>query len=423
MTEAFAVQKNIDNANGAYCDGQDITKRNRTEAQLRLSEALFRTAFESAVIGIEELDLEGHFLLGNAKLADILGRSLEEIRALTFELVTHPDDLLRERPLLEQLLAGERSFYSMEKRYLRKDGTQVWVRVTSSLTPANPHRTRISIVEDITERKEIEETLRQIAAERTQVEEALRQTAAELVRSNTELELFAYVASHDLREPLRAVSGYVTLLEAHLRDQLDDKAKHYIDGAIQGAARMQQLITDLLALSRVGTQGKDFAPVDLESVLELAVQCLCTEVRLLDSTLRHGATLLETDAQISHDPLPIVHADAGQMLQLLQNLLGNALKFRGAPPPRIHIGVQRRDDGWQFSINDNGIGIEPQYFQRIFQIFQRLHTRTQYPGTGIGLAICRKIVERHGGTIWVESQPGQGTTFYFTITNKGTPTT
>lgn len=375
---------------------QDITERKRAEAeaeeQLRASEEQFRAAFESAAIGIEQLDLEGHFLLGNAKLAEILGMTLEEIHKLTFAHITHPADLLREQPLLDQLLAGTRPSYTIEKRFLHKDGYPVWVRVTSSLTHENPQRSLILIIEDITARK--------------QVEEALRQTATELARSNKELGLFASVASHDLQEPLRAVSGYVTLLEAHMRDGLDAKEQQYIAGAIQGAERMQRLITDLLALSRVGTQGKAFAPVDLNTALMQALQCVSISIQ-------------ETEAQICSDPLPTINADAEQMAQLLQNLIGNAIKFHGDQPPQIHIGVQPRDDCWLFSVHDNGIGIEPQYFERVFLLFQRLHTRTQYPGTGIGLAICQKIIERHGGTIWVESQPGHGTTFFFTIPGKG----
>ena len=241
---------------------------------------------------------------------------------------------------------------------------------------------------------------------RKQAEASLRQTAAELVRSNNELEQFAYVASHDLQEPLRAVSGYVSLIEEHLRDQLNAKTQQYITGAIQGARRMQRLISDLLTLSRVGTQGKAFEPVNFNTVLEQALQCVET-------------SLQETGAHVSHDALPTLDADAGQMVQVLQNLIGNALKFHAEHAPEIHIGAERRNEGWQFSVRDNGIGIEAQYFQRIFLIFQRLHTRTQYPGTGIGLAICQKIIERHGGAIWVESQPGHGTTFFFTIPDKG----
>jgi light-regulated signal transduction histidine kinase (bacteriophytochrome) len=171
---------------------------------------------------------------------------------------------------------------------------------------------------------------------------------------------------------------------------------------------MHALITDLLALSRVGTQGKAFEPTDLNGVLDRALQSVSASVR-------------DAGARITRDPLPTLRADGSQMAQLFQNLIGNAIKFRDNRPPEIHVSAQRQADGqWRLAVRDNGIGVEPQYYQRIFLVFQRLHTRKEYPGTGVGLAICRKIVERHGGRIWVESQPGQGSTFYFTIPNKGT---
>jgi signal transduction histidine kinase len=237
---------------------------------------------------------------------------------------------------------------------------------------------------------------------RKQAEVELQRVAADLERSNEELEQFAYVASHDLQEPLRAVIGYVNLLESRLHDQLDDKSRQHLDGALQGAARMHQLITDLLALSRVGSQGKPFVETDLNPVFELTLQYIRTSVQ-------------ETEAIITHDPLPTMCVDADQLAQLFQNLLANAIKFRNDQPPEIHISAQQQADRWLFSVRDNGIGLDPQNSERIFQIFQRLHTRAKYPGTGIGLAICKKIVERHGGKIWVESQPGEGATFYFTI--------
>ena len=241
-----------------------------------------------------------------------------------------------------------------------------------------------------------------IITERKQAEETLKRTAAELARSNQELEQFAYVASHDLQEPLRAVAGYVSLLEDQLGDQLDEKTRQHIDGAIQGAARMRQLITDLLVLSRVGTQGKDFVLTDFHTLFKQALQSIRVSVE-------------EAGATITHDPLPLLRVDGGQITQLLQNLLANAVKFHGERPPVVHLGAQQRQSDWLFSVRDNGLGIDPQYFERIFLIFQRLHTRKRFPGTGIGLAICRKIVERHHGAIWVESQPGEGSTFYFTI--------
>ena len=238
--------------------------------------------------------------------------------------------------------------------------------------------------------------------ERKRAQETLQRTAEELGRSNRDLEQFAYVASHDLQEPLRAVGGYVKLLQRNLPGKLDAKAEKYIAGAFEGALRMEQLINDLLAFSRVGTRGGAFAPTNLNTVLEWALANL-------------AAGLESTGAKVTHDPLPTLVVDSTQLMQMFQNLIGNALKFRGEGPPIIHVSAQPQADGWVLSVRDNGLGIEPAYFEKIFQLFQRLHTRKQYPGTGIGLAICKRIVERHGGAIWVESQPGQGSTFYFSI--------
>ncbi|MFB3904660.1 MAG: PAS domain S-box protein [Acidobacteriota bacterium] len=239
-------------------------------------------------------------------------------------------------------------------------------------------------------------------AERRRAEESLRETAEELARSNRDLEQFAYVASHDLQEPLRAVAGYVELLQHRYGDKLDDKALQFIAGASDGAARMQTLIVDLLAFSRLGTQGKRFESTDLNKVLDLALSGL-------------KVSLQEAGAKVKADALPVLDVDATQIAQLFQNLIGNAIKFRSDRPPEIHVSVKKRRGFWLFSVQDNGIGIEPQYQERIFLLFQRLHTRMKYPGTGIGLAICKKIVERHGGRIWVDSEPGKGSLFYFTI--------
>ncbi|MDD5676135.1 MAG: ATP-binding protein, partial [Chitinivibrionales bacterium] len=237
-------------------------------------------------------------------------------------------------------------------------------------------------------------------------EEALHQTTQDLTRSNQDLEQFAYVASHDLQEPLRAVAGFMGLLKKQYEPKLDNEGRDYINTAIEGAERMQSLIHDLLAYSRVGTRGGAFERMHLKLAVEGALKNL-------------QAAIAESGAHISCDELPTVIADLPQMTQLMQNLIGNALKFHGQRPLEIVIGAKRGEQEWEISVHDNGIGIEPQYYERIFLIFQRLHSRAQYQGTGIGLAVCKRIVERHNGRIWVKSIGGEGSTFYFTIPDKG----
>jgi signal transduction histidine kinase len=238
--------------------------------------------------------------------------------------------------------------------------------------------------------------------ERRQAEEKMAQYAADLQRSNAELEQFAYVASHDLQEPLRMVASFTQLLAKRYQGKLDQDADEFIGFAVDGANRMQMLINDLLAFSRVETRGKPLEPTDCEAVLSRTLANLAAMVQ-------------ESGAVVTHDPLPTVLADEMQMGQIFQNLLINALKFKGGETPKVHIFAQRQGNDWLFGFQDNGIGIDPQHQERIFAIFQRLHRREDFPGTGLGLALCKKIAERHGGRIWVESEPGRGSTFYFTI--------
>jgi signal transduction histidine kinase/HAMP domain-containing protein len=242
--------------------------------------------------------------------------------------------------------------------------------------------------------------------DRKQAEEKLKKTLLDLERSNKELQQFAYVASHDLQEPLRAVASYTQLLKRRYKDKLDENANVFMQFAVDGAIRMQRLIDDLLMFSRIGAKGKLFEPTDFHLVLGQAI----TNLRVATE---------ETHAIITNDDMPTATADASHVTQLFQNLIGNAIKFRSQETPHIHLSAELKGNEWLFSVRDNGIGIDPQYKEKIFKIFQRLHSIDEYPGTGIGLAICERIVERHGGKIWVESEVGKGSTFYFTIPVKG----
>jgi PAS domain S-box-containing protein len=368
----------------------DITGRKHTEAALRDSEARFRSTFELAASGIAHVSLDGRFLRVNRPLCGILRFREDELIGRSVKEISHPDDRDVTDAQRAQVRAGERESVRFEKRYIRKDGSTVWVSLGVALVrgAGGAPQYEIAMFDDITERK--------------QAEAALHEAHEELKRSNSDLEQFAYVASHDLQEPLRMVSSYTQLLGRRYGEKFDADAKEFMAYIVDGAARMQQLIQDLLAYSRVGTKDKDFKPVELAKPLRRAIANL-------------KAAIDESGAAVTHDPLPTLVADEVQLAQLFQNLVGNALKFRSASAPRIHVGVSERGGFFEFEVRDNGIGIEPQYFERIFMVFQRLHNKSEYPGTGIGLAICKKVVERHGGQMRVESKPGEGSAFIFTL--------
>ncbi len=251
---------------------------------------------------------------------------------------------------------------------------------------------------DYTIEKEIKTANRQLRKEisnRKRIED-------ELKRTNKELEYFAYIASHDLQEPLRMIASYVALLERRNKDKFDSDSKEFIEFALDGASRMKQLINDLLHYSRIGTRGSPFKETDVENIFTQTIKNLEVGIR-------------EVNANITHDRLPTIIADESQLIQLFQNLIGNALKFCADRTPEIHVTAKKEQNSWIFGVHDNGIGIEAKHVERVFQIFQKLHTRKAYQGTGIGLAVCKKIVERHHGNIWIESEIGKGTTFWFTI--------
>jgi light-regulated signal transduction histidine kinase (bacteriophytochrome) len=239
-------------------------------------------------------------------------------------------------------------------------------------------------------------------SDRKHAEKLLQQQMRELAFSNSELEQFAYVASHDLQEPLRMVASYVQLLARRYKGKLDSDADEFIAFAVDGSTRMQALINDLLTYSRVGRRGKDLEPTDGNTILNQALANLKVLIE-------------ENHASIDRDPLPTIIGDETQLIQLFQNLIGNAIKFHREKVPHVHISAEQNGNKTVFSVRDDGIGIDPQFIERIFLIFQRLHGKNSYPGTGIGLAVCKKIVERHGGHIWVESEPDKGSTFKFTL--------
>lgn len=269
--------------------------------------------------------------------------------------------------------------------------SKVYDVINTPLRKSDGSFDKLVILRDITDRKHAEEELRQLSDE--------------LKRSNADLQQFAYAASHDLQEPLRAIAGFARLLEKRYKGRLDEKCSDFIGRIVDGVNRMQELIKDLLEYSRVGTGGREFAPEDSTSIFNCAIANL-------------QARIEESGAVVTCDPLPVVSADSIQLCSVFQNLIGNAIKFHGSESPVVHTSVRREGNNWIFSVRDNGIGIDPHSADRIFAVFQRLHTREEYPGTGIGLAICKRIVERHGGRIWVESEPGHGSTFYFTIPSK-----
>jgi len=249
---------------------------------------------------------------------------------------------------------------------------------------------------------DLERAQSELKAFNEELEQRVLDRTAELRRSNEDLEQFAYVASHDLQEPLRMVTSYITLLRQREGSKLDQNSQQFIAFALDGATRMQQFIQDLLAYSRVGRREGEFEPADLGEACAAALANLQTAIE-------------KAGAKVTFDTLPTVKGELSLLTQLFQNLAGNALKFHGEAPPRIHIGCQRKGAVWELAVSDNGIGIAPQDFERIFVVFQRLHAPERFPGTGIGLSVCKKIVERHGGRIWVESKPGKGATFFFTI--------
>ncbi len=369
-----------------------------TEKSLKDVSQRHELIIENADTGIAEVTRDGRWITVNQKLCDLFGYSKEELLSLQWKDITHPDHMQTSVVLSQQAVDGEIDHYVLDKQYIKKDGSVIWARLK-----ATAHRDEqgnflnfISTFENIDDLKQQEGQLVKQLEERLQA----------LERSNAELEQFAYVASHDLQEPLRMVSSYLQLVEDRYKNLLDKDGKEFIDYAVNGAVRMQDLIKSLLEYSRVGrTDEKMQDLVSMESVVASAKENLQDQIN-------------SSGAVITCDHLPEVTGHRYQLTQLIQNLVSNAIKYRvHGQTPKIHISAsqQKEAPGWLFSVQDNGIGFEQMHADKIFVIFRRLHTKEEYAGTGIGLAICKKIVERHGGRIWVESSPGKGSTFYFTL--------
>ena len=373
---------------GAVALFEDISETRRAEEALKESEQRYRTLVETMNDGLLIRNEKDRITYVNERLCQMWGYSRDEI-------LDHPTtDFLDEENLIivneQWIKRREGGNDPYEMAWTARDGRKIPTIISPRpiFDGDGAFRGSFGTITDITSRKEAEETL--------------ARQARELERSNAELQQFAYVASHDMQEPLRMIASYVQLLARRYKGKLDEDADEFIAYAVDGAKRMQTMINDLLAYSRVGRVGGEMQSTDCERILAWAVVNL-------------GAAIEENQAIVTHEPLPSLVASGGLLGLLFQNLIGNAIKFRGEDPPLIHISAKLEGDEWLFTVRDNGIGFDVQYTDRIFIIFQRLHGMGEYPGTGIGLAICKKIVEYHGGKIWAASELGKGTTFSFTI--------
>ncbi len=382
-----------DNILGYLGISRDISERKSAQLALQQKEVYFRSLIENASEPIVIVDGDGMVRYESPAYGRLLGFKPEERLGKYLLDYIHADDVSLIEENFTQLLHGPGNRVSIEVRLQHKDGSWRSIEATANNLLYHPAVQGVVI------------NLRDVTEQRTAARK-IDEMMHELVRSNKELEQLAYVASHDLQEPLRMIASYVQLLSRRYQDKLDEDANEFIHYAVDGATRMQSLINDLLMYSRVGTKGKELEPTDCNEVLAQASANLKV---LID----------ETGSRINCGRLPTVQADGPQLVQLFQNLIGNAIKFRRDGTPVIDIEAREESGYYVFAFRDNGIGIAPEFFDRIFHIFQRLHNRTRYPGTGIGLAVCRRIVERHGGKIWVESEIGQGTTFFFTIPLSG----
>jgi len=359
---------------------------------IKEGEEQIQTIFKNAPDAVVVINESGLILRWNSRAEEIFGWTAGEVIGMPLQEIIFPERFREShqkgmKHFLE-LNVGTAQNKRLELHAVRKDQTEFDMGLSIAPTLLKGHHFFIGFIRDISFRKKSEALI--------------RQQSQELIRSNKELEQFAYVASHDLQEPLRIITSYLQIIEKKYKYKIDKDADTFIHFTVDAAARMHTLINDLLTYSRVGSKGKEFLNTDSNAIVKKALDNLYTSVN-------------ETHAKISFSTLPHIQADESQMVQVFQNIIGNAIKFSSGKTPEIKIAASDKETHWLFSISDNGIGIQKEYMDKIFIIFQRLHSIAEYPGTGIGLAICRKIIERHGGTIWAESEFGKGTTFNFTI--------
>jgi PAS domain S-box-containing protein len=371
---------------------RDISVRKAAERHLEQMEGRYRGLLEAAPDAMVLVNQSGEIVLLNLQAEKQLGYRRDELVGQQVKNII--PEAVAER-LIENTLRGpespsaQKTGAGVELSARRKDGSEFPIEIMLSPLESAEGILVTMAIRDITTRRK--------------AEAHLLLTVKELNRSNEELGQFAYLASHDLQEPLRMVASYTQLLSKRYKGKLDSDADEFISFAVDGANRMQRLIQDLLIYSRVGTKGKDLLQTS-------------SETALLDASANLRGAIEESGALVTHDPLPMVLADEGQLVQLFQNLIGNAIKYQNPGIPTVHISAAANGGGkWVFSVKDNGLGIDPKYFEKIFGMFQRLHKREEFAGTGIGLAICKKIVERHGGSISVESKQGDGSTFRFAL--------
>jgi PAS domain S-box-containing protein len=367
--------------------GQREQERDQAQAELRTSEKKYRTLFDDSRDGVFISSRKGELVEANKSLIDMFGHTSEEVIGMNvLQFYPNPD----EREKLREAIERTGSVKGYEVSFCRKDGTIMHCVLTANvrLTEDGSVAGYQGIVRDVSDRRRSEETL--------------KRQARELERSNADLEQFAFIASHDLKEPLRNVAGCMQLLDKKCKGSLDKDADQLIRYAVESVGKMKSLVQDLLAYSRVNTQGQSFRAVDMQEILDRSMENL-------------RSLIAEKGTKITDDPMPIVMGDPTQLIQLLQNLLGNAVKFSADESSAVHVSARKDGHEWVFSVKDNGIGIQEKYFEKIFVIFQQLSKKGPFQGTGIGLAIVKKIAERHGGRVWVESEVGAGSTFYFTI--------